>query len=174
MLFFKKLFLKFILKLYRIAKHEEEVRVYNSFRKKYDLDSTFRFNGEDILLYGDGEIQIGKNSYIGSYSTVLAYKACKVTIGEGCNISHNVRMYTQSYDADRDLSIKPFKEKVGNITIGNFVWIGANVFINPGVTIGDNAVVGANSVVTKDVEPFCIVGGVPCKLIRKKKLIDIS
>jgi acetyltransferase-like isoleucine patch superfamily enzyme len=52
------------------------------------------------------------------------------------------------------------------IVIGNDVWIGANAIILPGVTIGDGAVVGAGAVVTKDVAPYAIVGGVPAKLIR--------
>lgn len=52
------------------------------------------------------------------------------------------------------------------IVIGNDVWIGANVVILPGVTIGDGAVLAAGAVVTKDVEPYAIVGGVPAKTIR--------
>lgn len=52
------------------------------------------------------------------------------------------------------------------VTIGNDVWIGAYVSILPGVTIGDGAVVAAGAVVTKDVEPYAIVGGVPAKRIR--------
>lgn len=52
------------------------------------------------------------------------------------------------------------------VYIGNDVWIGANVAILPGVTIGDGAVLGAGAVITKDVEPYAIVGGVPAKLIR--------
>jgi len=54
------------------------------------------------------------------------------------------------------------------VKIGNDVWIGANVIVLDGVTIGNGAVVGANSVVTKDVLPFAIVGGVPAKEIKKR------
>ena len=52
------------------------------------------------------------------------------------------------------------------VTIGNDVWVGANVIILPGVTIVDGAVLAAGAVVTKDVEPYAIVGGVPAKLIK--------
>ena len=53
-----------------------------------------------------------------------------------------------------------------SVKIGHDVWIGRNVTIKRGVTIGDGAIIGAGSVVTKTVEPYAIVGGVPAKLIR--------
>ncbi|MCF8296152.1 MAG: CatB-related O-acetyltransferase [Melioribacteraceae bacterium] len=58
------------------------------------------------------------------------------------------------------------KEKKFVVKIGNDVWIGNNVIILDGITIGDGAVIAAGSVVTKDVEPYSIIGGVPAKLIR--------
>ncbi len=59
----------------------------------------------------------------------------------------------------------PFK---GDTVVGNDVWIGQNVTVMPGVYIGDGAIIAANSVVTKDVLPYHIVGGNPCKVIRKR------
>lgn len=56
----------------------------------------------------------------------------------------------------------------GNTRIGNDVWIGYGATIMPGVTIGDGAIIATKSVVTKDVEPYSIVGGNPSKLIRKR------
>jgi len=58
----------------------------------------------------------------------------------------------------------------GNTTVGNDVWIGFGVTIMPGVTIGDGAIIATKSVVTKDVEPYAIVGGNPAKEIRKRFL----
>lgn len=69
----------------------------------------------------------------------------------------------------------------GDIVIGNDVWIGYDAVIMAGVRIGDGAIIGTRAVVTKDVEPYSIVGGVPAKEIRKrfapeviKKLIEIQ
>lgn len=56
----------------------------------------------------------------------------------------------------------------GDIVIGNDVWIGYEAVVMAGVTIGDGAIIGARAVVTKDVPPYTIVGGVPAKPIRKR------
>ncbi|NFN93302.1 Vat family streptogramin A O-acetyltransferase [Clostridium botulinum] len=56
----------------------------------------------------------------------------------------------------------------GDTVIGNDVWIGQNVTVMPGVHIGDGAIIGANSVVTKDISPYHIAGGNPCKTIKKR------
>lgn len=56
----------------------------------------------------------------------------------------------------------------GDTVIGNDVWIGSEAIIMPGVRIGDGAVIGTRALVTKDVEPYAIIGGNPAKFIRKR------
>jgi len=155
-----------------LFKWHEEYR-YETFRRVYEIASSFRFGGVDILLYGAGRIVLGENSYIGNYSTIQSDQGCLVQIGVGCAISHNVRIYTQTYIADQDFG-RTRDLKWGNVVIQDNVWIGANVFINPGITIGSNSIVGANSVVTHDVKPWSIVGGIPARLIRMKLISKVD
>lgn len=61
----------------------------------------------------------------------------------------------------------------GDIIIGNDVWIGYEAVIMAGVTVGDGAIIGTRAVVTKDVPPYTIVGGVPAKPIRKRFSDDV-
>ena len=59
----------------------------------------------------------------------------------------------------------PFK---GDTVVGNDVWIGQNVTVMPGVHIGDGAIIAADSVVTKNIPPYCVAGGNPCRVIRQR------
>lgn len=56
----------------------------------------------------------------------------------------------------------------GDTVVGNDVWIGQNVTVMPGVNIGDGAIIAANSVVASDVPPYCVAGGDPCRVIRRR------
>ena len=68
-----------------------------------------------------------------------------------------------------NIKVNPkLKRSPNKITIGNDVWIGLRAIVMGGVTIGDGAIVAANSVVTKDVPPYAIVGGVPAKIIKMR------
>lgn len=86
-----------------------------------------------------------------------------ITIGDSCQIGHNVVFATLNHGLapeDRGTTYP------APIVLGTNVWIGANATILPGVVIGDNAVIAAGAVVTKDVPPNVIVGGVPAKFIK--------
>jgi len=143
--------------------------VYRGARARYRIAPGFRFNGAAIQLYGDGEIELGDGSYIGELSTVQACTGHRVSVGRACRISHNVRIYTETSDADCDFRAGEDRVVRGDVRIGDGVWIGANALVAPGVAIGDNAVVGANSVVTADIPVGEIWGGVPARFIRAKR-----
>jgi acetyltransferase-like isoleucine patch superfamily enzyme len=70
---------------------------------------------------------------------------------------------------------KNYFEELGNVDIGNDVWIGANALVIDGISIGDGAIVAAGAMVTKNVPPYAIVGGVPAKIIKyrfERNIID--
>ncbi len=76
-------------------------------------------------------------------------------------------IFYEEWGLDRKNVAEAWDNK-GDIVIGNDVWIGYEAVILAGVTVGDGAVIGARAMVTKDVPPYTIVGGVPAKPIRKR------
>ncbi len=166
----KKNIIILLAKIYIIFKRAYSNYTYTNFRIKYNLHNTFYFNGEDILMYGDGNISIGENTYIGRLSRIQVSKGSSVIIGKNCKIGPHFQVWTQSNNVDCDFSDNSkISHKYGNIIIGDAVWIGTNVVISPGVKIGNNSIIGAYSIVTKDVPDFAIVAGIPAKLIRYKR-----
>ena len=145
-------------------------RRYAIYRKKYNIDPSFQFNGPGIIFYGEGNITCGRDSYMGRFGSIQASEGCKVTIGHNVAISHFVMIYTQNKEAGQDLSLpqSQIKKRMGDVTIGDHCWIGAQVFIREGVSIGNNSVIGAGSVVTSSIPPNCIAGGVPATVMKHK------
>ncbi|MEG0453299.1 MAG: CatB-related O-acetyltransferase [Coprobacillus sp.] len=110
----------------------------------------------------------------------------KLIIGKFCSIACGAKfIFTSANHSLKSLSTYPFplffeewsldkKEVIqawdnkGDIVIGNDVWIGYEAIIMSGVTIGDGAIIGTRAIVTKDVPPYTIVGGIPAKPIRKR------
>lgn len=81
-------------------------------------------------------------------------------------------LFFEEWDLPKSEVVSAWDNK-GDIVIGNDVWIGYDAVIMAGVTIGDGAIIGTRAVVTKDVEPYSIVGGVPAKEIRKRFAPDV-
>ena len=110
----------------------------------------------------------GKNIHIGEHVFINAGCSFQdqggITIGNGCLIGHNTVIATLNHEEQPerrgDLHPSP-------VVIGNRVWIGANATILPGVKIGDGAIIAAGAVVTKDVSPNTVVGGVPARVIKQ-------
>lgn len=110
----------------------------------------------------------------------------KLIIGRFCSIACGAKfLFTSANHAMKSLSTYPFPiffdewgldikdvasawDSKGDIVVGNDVWIGYKAVILSGVRIGDGAIIGARAVVTRDVPPYTIVGGVPAKEIKKR------
>ena len=166
----KFLFYKLFGLTYFFFKKMYHLYIYSKYRKQYNIHETFKFNGDGVFFHGDGEIIIGENSYIGRYSQIQSSYNYKVIIGNNCKIGAFFKIWTESSIVDYDYNKPDIPRKIGNIIIGDAVWIGANVLISPNILIGSNSIIGANSVVTKNVPENAVVGGVPAKIIRFKKL----
>lgn len=120
----------------------------------------------DVIM--DENVSIGEGTYMGS-GQIYAGKQSRVTIGRFCAIGYNVHIKARSHDPNNPTSAGRPQQKVeADISIGNHVWIGDNVFILPGISVGDHVIIGASAVVTRDVPDYAVVGGVPARLIRMR------
>lgn len=125
----------------------------------------------NVVIYKDCEVRapeaisIGKGSVIGD-DAILDGRA-GITICDNVVLASKVSIWTLQHDY-RDPEFLCTKEHYGPVKICNRAWIGPNVIILHDVTIGEGAVVAAGAVVTKDVPPFTLVGGIPAKPIGKR------
>ncbi len=129
--------------------------------------------GDNVSLYYgvyiepcDKEITIGSNTHFAPYCVMYG----PLSVGDNCAIAAHVTLASVAHShADPDTPMVEQATDRRKITIEDNVWIGANAVITPGITIGTGSIIGAGAVVTKDVEPYSVMGGVPARLIRKRK-----
>jgi len=183
-----KLYIKYWISLYSVNKRYDSV----VFDRSVYFDKQTTFGGYNQLFnrVNVAGSHIGRGTYI-AHDTSLP--SC--IIGSFCSIGPKISIVRGQHPTHVFVSTHPaffstMKEKQAGFTfadrsyfkdykyadeksrmlvsIGNDVWIGSNVLIIEGITIGDGAIVGAGSLVTKDLEPYGIYGGVPAKLIKKR------
>lgn len=139
----------------------------------------------DFTFYNDfanDPTEFGKNNVLYHYPV----NNDRLIIGKFCSIACGAKfLFNSANHSMKSLSTYPFPiffdewgldkmqvaaawDNKGDIVIGNDVWIGYEAVILAGVTIGDGAVIGVRAVVTKDVPPYTVVGGVPAKEIKKR------
>ncbi len=113
-----------------------------------------------------GELRLGHNFVINPYSRVIAHE--KITIGDNVVIARFVSVLDHDHAmVFEGETVKYDGYNTAPIRIGDNVWLGDKVTVLKGVSIGNNVIVAANSVVTKDVPPNVIVGGIPAKVLKK-------
>ena len=194
----KNLLKKLVLKNVFLVRMANKVRKWQvagdkdvKFGKNSFIGYSSAFEGKNKL--GNNSVfvssALGYASYIGDKS-----RFSRTQIGRFCSIGPNVECIFGRHPAHTFVSTHPaffsINHSIGlsyvreqqfqehpepldqegkySIVIGNDVWIGANVAILDGITIGDGAIIAANALVTKDVPPYTIVGGVPAKVLKKR------
>lgn len=152
----------------------KKISILSLFDKKTKISRYCRINRFTIIRNS----KIDDYTFIGPNSNVL-----NTSIGKYCSISKNVNLgapihpihffstspifYRQKNGTGFSwIDGQTFDDSSRDIIIGNDVWIGLNVSIMGGITISDGAIIAAHSVVTKDVPPYAIYGGIPAKLIK--------
>ncbi len=162
----------------RIAKIALELQVY-----KLHLVGSIPFFTIRHMCYRLAGVHIGRASYIHMHARF--YQPNNIVIGEGTIIGEgmtfdgrdkliignhvDIASEVMIYNSEHDVNHPHFQAHTAPVHIHDYVFIGPRAIILPGVTIGKGAIVGAGAVVTKDVAPYAIVGGVPAKVIGERQ-----
>lgn len=163
---------------------------YKGFKSSFFsfVDANSKFSEFNRLHFAS----IVKDSILGRFTYVAGARIQSATIGNFCSIGPGSRVgglghhptnwvsthpvfYSRNKQSNARFSDKNYFTETKRVSIGNDVWIGAKAIVLDGVNIGDGAVIAAGAVVTQDVQPYAIVGGVPAKLIRfrfEQNIID--
>lgn len=158
----------YLLTLNKIPSQNSSKGLINNFRLKI-LRKLFKSIGENVNIMDNIEFSFGENILIGDNSGIgkncFLNDANTISIGNDVLMGPDVMIFTTNHLTAKKSLIRMQGYEFGEVYIGNDVWIGARVIILPNVIVGEGAVIAAGAVVTKDVEPYTIVGGVPAKEI---------
>jgi len=170
---FKVRFLKFKKNRNKNVFLHSSVKVYPNVIFDTIYGGTIEVNEKTEILYGvilmtyGGFIKIGKNCSINPYTVLYGHGG--LTIGNNVLIAGQCLIIPANHNFNNpDIPINRQGETRKGVVIEDNVWLGAGVKILDGVTIGYGAIVAAGAVVSKDVEPNTIVGGVPAKKIKDR------
>ncbi len=140
--------------------------IMNRLKVLYDR---YRCNKDPASYARSLGVKVGEGTrFYGTSPKMFSTEPWVITIGNNCNITDDVLFMT--HDAGT-LAVENECGRwviVGDIVLGNNVYVGTRSTILPGVHIGDNSIIGAGSVVTKDIPANVVAAGVPCRVIRSR------
>ena len=171
---------------HRIYCHEQKNNQPRRWKVNDSLTILKQTNLEPYICYRTGNLLF----HLGAFSYTGSQLPLNTQVGRYCSIAPGIRVMGWQHpvsavttnvltcvpsirwvkQAHKDFGIENFNyvssPQKGHITIEHDVWIGQDVLLSPGITIGTGAIIAAGSVVTKNVEPYAIVGGAPAQLIK--------
>ncbi|SMG16927.1 CatB-related O-acetyltransferase [Fibrobacter sp. UWB13] len=155
----------------KLLRHIKTNMLYNRWRKKNAENWTYPQNN-----YNQNLVSVGKFSY-GPIHLITYGRKHKLIIGTCVSIANDVKFLLEVEHNLSTISTYPFKARLGiadepigkgDIVIDDDVWIGFGATILSGVHIGQGAVIAAGAVVTSDIPPYTVVGGIPARVIKKR------
>jgi acetyltransferase-like isoleucine patch superfamily enzyme len=133
------------------------------------ISDNFRCEDNIVISPRGGEISIGPNCFIGHNSFLQAFRGTKIEIGKNVLIASGTNIIASNHNFSSINEPIKTQDEIGiGIVIEDDVWIGANVTILDGIKIGKGSVIAAGSVVTKNIDPYSIAGGIPAKQIKSR------
>lgn len=138
--------------------------------RNISMGENVSFMGFDYLYAHGGLLRIGSNVTVNVNTCLSAADGGEITIGDNVLIGPNVVIIASDHSTARtDIPIRDQGYTGGRIVIGDGVWIAGNVVITPNTRIGEHTVIAAGAVVTGDIPPFCVAGGVPAKPLKERE-----
>jgi len=133
------------------------------------IESTYIADG--VLIWFPWNVRIGRRSSLNQGVIIDGFGG--VTIGDGVRIAAYAVINTADHDfSDPERMICEQGFRVAPVTIEDDVWIGTGAVIGKGVRIGRGSVIGAGAVVTKDIPPYSVAVGVPCRVVRSRRPLE--
>lgn len=144
------------------------------------IKNLLEFEKLPIQIHSSSTVEVGKDTF--HNGNFIMRGTGKIKIGSYCAFGRDIKLITSNHDYTYPVMQYGFYKKyfgqkpkqmnieidLFSIEIGSDVWIGDNVSILPNVKIGHGAILGTGSVITKDVDPYTIVGGIPAKFIKDR------
>jgi acetyltransferase-like isoleucine patch superfamily enzyme len=143
----------------QLPSHELRLAVYRSLGARIGQHTSIHRGCQFYNLPG---IEIADNTVVNQ--NVILDGRCDLRIGRNVSISEQAILYTLQHDLDDP----DFAVVGGPLVVYDYAFVGARAIVLPGVTIGEGAAVAAGAVVTKDVQPYTVVGGIPARMIRQR------